>query len=156
MQNRCNFCAAEILLFGEIRSHLEAGVNWGTQPGYCTLAVCTPNHQGIRLEQGDWIAGFLTKARSYRLVYAMQVDERVHLNDYFHSPRFKDEKPNLKGDWKQRCGDNFYSQTVDGVDEAPKPIPHRRGIPREGYAPTIRFCGHALLVLRRERHLTPE
>jgi hypothetical protein len=84
---------------------------WGT----CTLAVCTPNHQGIRLQPGDWIAGFLNKARNYRIVYAMQVDERIHLNDYFYDPRFEAKKPDLKGSWMQRCGDNFYSQSGAGV-----------------------------------------
>jgi hypothetical protein len=83
--------------------------------GYCTLAVCTPNRQGVRLSRGDWIAGFLTKDRGYRLVYAMEVDERVHLAAYFHDPRFEQKKPNLRGDWKKRCGDNFYSQEEDGT-----------------------------------------
>lgn len=83
--------------------------------GWCTLAVCTPNHQGARLSSGDWIAGFLSKKRDNRLLYLMRVDERLHLNDYFRDPRFAAKKPDLRGDWKARCGDNFYSLGRDGV-----------------------------------------
>ncbi len=82
---------------------------------YCTLAVCTPNHQGAKLCRGDWIAGFLTKDRNYRFVYAMEISERLHLDHYFHDPRFRAKRPNLRGDWMQRCGDNFYSQIEDGA-----------------------------------------
>jgi Nucleotide modification associated domain 2 len=34
---------------------------------------------------------------------------------YFDDPRFAEKKPNLRGTWKDRCGDNFYSQSLDGV-----------------------------------------
>jgi hypothetical protein len=77
--------------------------------GFCTLAVCTPNRQGANVKAGDWIAGFTTRGRGYRLIYAMAISERVHMNDYFHDQRFSDKKPDLRGDWKARCGDNFYS-----------------------------------------------
>ncbi|MCC7484242.1 MAG: hypothetical protein IT529_04575 [Burkholderiales bacterium] len=54
--------------------------------GWCTLAVCTPNHQGSRVEPGDWIAGFQDKSRGYRLVYAMEVAERIHMMRHFLRP----------------------------------------------------------------------
>jgi hypothetical protein len=82
---------------------------------WCTLAVCTPNHQGSRIEVGDWIAGFLNKARGHRFLYALEVAEIIDLDDYFHDPRFQSKKPNLRGDWRQRCGDNFYSRQPDGT-----------------------------------------
>ena len=82
--------------------------------GWCSLAVCTPNHQGARLTDGDWIAGFLTKARGYKLVYVLQIEQRLHLNKYFRDPRFAAKRPNLRGDWRARCGDNFYSQDREG------------------------------------------
>ena len=47
--------------------------------GWCTLAVCTPNHQGSRVQPGDWIAGFQDKAHGYKFVYAMEVSERIHI-----------------------------------------------------------------------------
>lgn len=82
--------------------------------GWCTLAVCTPNHQGSRVRANDWIAGFLTKAREHRFLYAMEVAEILDLDDYYHDPRFEPKKPNLRGDWQQRCGDNFYCRSKDG------------------------------------------
>lgn len=82
--------------------------------GWCSLAVCTPNHQGARLDEGDWIAGFLNKSRQYRLVYLLKVEERICLDDYYRDSRFSSKRPDLRGDWKARCGDNFYSLNHDG------------------------------------------
>ena len=83
--------------------------------GACTLAVCTPNHQGSRLHVGDWIAGFLTKRRGYRFLYAMEISEILGLDEYYRDPRFSAKKPDLRGNWKARCGDNFYSRGSDGA-----------------------------------------
>lgn len=83
---------------------------WGT----CTLTVCTPNHQGSRVKCGDWIAGFLSKVRGHRFLYAMEVDEVLGLDDYHRDLRFEAKKPDLRGSWKERCGDNFYSRGRDG------------------------------------------
>jgi hypothetical protein len=62
--------------------------------GACTLAVCTPNHQGSRVGCGDWITGFLPKARGHRLLYAVAVDEILSLNDFFHPQSTKAEGMN--------------------------------------------------------------
>lgn len=78
--------------------------------GWCTVAVCTPNHQGARLASGDWLAGFLTKSRDYRFLYAMEIADVLDLDRYYHDPRFELKRPNLRGNWMQRCGDNFYSR----------------------------------------------
>lgn len=93
----------------------DAGLAPNPYWGYCTLAVCTPNHQGARLEKGDWIAGFLSKQRDYRLLYAMETEEILDLDEYFHDPRFQAKRPDLRGDWQDRCGDNFYSRSPDGA-----------------------------------------
>jgi len=63
---------------------------------------------------GDWIAGYLSKVRQHRFLYAVEVDEILGLDDYYHDPRFASKKPNLRGSWKERCGDNFYSVGADG------------------------------------------
>lgn len=83
--------------------------------GVCTLAVCTPNHQGSRVKVGDWLAGFLTKKRGHRFLYAMEVEEVLGLDEYYCDPRFELKKPNLRGTWMERCGDNFYSRAADGT-----------------------------------------
>lgn len=82
--------------------------------GICTLAVCTPNHQGSKLSIGNWIAGFLSKKRGYLFLYAMEISEILGLDDYYRDERFVTKKPNLRGSWQQRCGDNFYSKDDQG------------------------------------------
>lgn len=82
--------------------------------GFCTLAVCTPNHQGSRVGVGDWIAGFLAKHRGYRFLYAMEISEVLDLDAYHRDARFAQKKPDLRGSWKERCGDNFYSRGSEG------------------------------------------
>ena len=92
----------------------DSGLAPNPYHGWCTVSVCTPNRQSAQLATGDWLAGFLTKNRDHRLVYLLQVDERIHLNDYFNDSRFQAKKPDLRGDWRARCGDNFYSQDENG------------------------------------------
>lgn len=77
--------------------------------GWCTLAVCTPNHQGSKVQPGDWIAGFLGKQHGHKFLYAMEVSERIHMDAYFKDERFIEKRPHVRGSWMQRCGDNFYS-----------------------------------------------
>jgi hypothetical protein len=83
--------------------------------GWCTLAVCTPNHQNDDLHEGDWIAGFLGAKRKHSFLYAMEIIEVLRMDKYYIDPRFEKKKPNLRGDWKERCGDNFYEQEPDGT-----------------------------------------
>ena len=82
--------------------------------GACTLAVCTPNHQGSKVVPGDWIAGFQNKAHGYKLIHAMEIEERLDMDAYFRDPRFEAKRPNLRGTWQQQCGDNFYSRSSSG------------------------------------------
>ena len=56
--------------------------------GYCTLAVCTPNHQGCRAKAGDYIAGFTTKREGYRLIYMMQVCEKLRMDKYSYKQSY--------------------------------------------------------------------
>lgn len=83
--------------------------------GYCTLAVCTPNRQAARLHSGDMIAGFRTRREKNRLIYAMEVSEVLDMDEYFHDERFLQKRPDLRGNWMERCGDNFYSKNPDGT-----------------------------------------
>ena len=82
--------------------------------GVCTLAVCTPNHQGSRLSVGNWIAGFLSKKRGHRFLYAMEISEILGLDEYYDDDRYASKKPDLRGSWQERCGDNFYRRSTDG------------------------------------------
>jgi hypothetical protein len=82
--------------------------------GYCTLAACTPNHQGLRLEEGDWLVGNTAVASEGRLVYAMRVSEVLDFGDYFRDKRF-DMKKARSDNWQTQCGDNIYFR--DAADE---------------------------------------
>jgi hypothetical protein len=75
---------------------------------YCTLAACTPNHQGLRLHTGDWLVGHEPISRGTKLVYAMKVSEIPNFNTYFNDSRFEYKKPYPAGNWQARCGDNIY------------------------------------------------
>ena len=85
--------------------------------GWCTLAVCAPNRQRANLKDGDWIAGFSTKQKGHRLIYVMEVLQRIHMDSYFRDLRFAAKKPNLRGTWQERCGDNFYYLKPDNTWE---------------------------------------
>jgi hypothetical protein len=77
--------------------------------GYCTLATCKP---WIRkaAPKGDWVIGCGSakhKASGF-LVYAMQVDEKLHFNDYWKRKEFRSKRPTMNGSLKQMYGDNIY------------------------------------------------
>jgi hypothetical protein len=82
--------------------------------GYCTLAVCTPNHMGVKPDKGDWIIGISPKKQGNKLVYSMQVNETLYFDKYFHDERYQQKKPDMNGPWEKRCGDNFYRQDEKG------------------------------------------
>jgi len=81
---------------------------------YCTLAACTTNHMNARIGKEDYIAGFFTDRKSPDLVFWMKVDEVMGYQEYFNDPRFQRKKPDLKGSWISRCGDNIYFQNESG------------------------------------------
>jgi hypothetical protein len=74
---------------------------------YCTLAACTPNHQGLRLAAGDWLLGNSSVATCNHLIYAMRVSEVMDFDDYFNSSRFTAKKAGHEN-WQNKCGDNIY------------------------------------------------
>jgi hypothetical protein len=82
--------------------------------GYCTLAVCTPNHMGIKAQKDDWIIGTSPKSSGNKLVYAMQVSEVLSFETYFADVRFEKKKPVVNGSWQQRVGDNMYYKGQQG------------------------------------------
>ena len=82
---------------------------------YCTLAICTPNHMGVKLNKGDWIMGTETAARGNKLIYAMKVDEVLSFDRYYNDPRFEYKKPRKDGTWVEQSGDNMYFKDETGV-----------------------------------------
>lgn len=80
-------------------------------PPYCTLATCKPQ---IRLHAtiSDWIVGIGSGAQNSpfknKLIYAMQVDEKLTYDEYWEDTRFKDKKPVMNGSKRQKYGDQVY------------------------------------------------
>lgn len=100
--------------------------------GYCTLAVCTPNHQGIKARKGDWIVGWTSAERGPKLLYAMLLTEAgLCFDKYFKDSRFQDKKPLLSGDWMQRCGDNIYYLRDGKWKQLDSPFHHAEDIARD-------------------------
>jgi hypothetical protein len=125
--------------------------------GWCTLAVCTPNHQGSKIEPSDWIAGFLDKEHGHQFLYAMEVSERIHMDAYFKDKRFSDKKPRVRGSWMQRCGDNLYSLDAQGRWQQHETLFHSGLAEREKDTknPWV-FVATKFWYLGREAHPLPD
>lgn len=82
--------------------------------GVCTLATCkAPMRRAKKV--GDWIAGFTSvflngdPVGAERLVYLMQVSERLGFDQYFRSPAFAAKIPTFDAPRiVDRAGDNIY------------------------------------------------
>jgi hypothetical protein len=87
--------------------------------GYLTLATCKPKIRQAK-QVGDWIAGFTSgylcgdQVGQERLIYLMQVGEKLSIAEYFRNQKFKNKKPNPQAsDFRKRLGDNVYAPLVD-------------------------------------------
>ena len=88
-----------------------------------TLATCKPQMRRSK-KQGVWIAGFTSvaltgdRAGEERLVYLMEIKEKLHMRDYFGDPRFQDKIPDMsKAGPIPKAGDNIYRPLVLGATE---------------------------------------
>lgn len=79
--------------------------------GICTLATCKPDIRKAA-ETGDWVVGTGSADRRIGrggfLVFAMRVTETLPLREYWHDPRFRRKRSNLRGSTKHASGDNIY------------------------------------------------
>ena len=82
--------------------------------GYCTLATCTPNHMGARLDRRDSIGIFVRASSSRCLVCTILLGEILGYDSYYHDGRFEKKKPVLTGPPELRCGDNIYHRNRAG------------------------------------------
>ena len=79
--------------------------------GFCTLSVCKPRIRKNRnINIGDWVIGTGSKKlnKVNHLIYAMRLDEKLTLDEYWHDSRFEYKKPIINGSLTQIYGDNFY------------------------------------------------
>lgn len=75
--------------------------------GFCTLALCTPNHMRARLVKDDWIIGCFRSGKPPLVVYVMQIEKVLRLDEYYRNPRYACKKPSNTG-CQNRVGDNIY------------------------------------------------
>jgi hypothetical protein len=124
---------------------------------WCTLAVCTPNHQGSKIGKGDWIVGFYDKKNGNKFLYAMEVYQRLHMDKYFHDPQFAKKKPKIKGSWKLRCGDNFYSYDECGDWQQHETLHHNstKSFKQDTKHPYV-FVAKKFWYLGTEAHALPK
>lgn len=97
----------------------DTGLAPNVTGGICTLAVCKPNIRA-HAEPGDWIVG-MSKASHGRqkMIYAMQVYEKISYDQFFHDSRFEQKKPTY-----QAKGDNFFHAHADGYRMAFRSAAH--------------------------------
>jgi hypothetical protein len=82
--------------------------------GTLTLATCKPQIRKSK-KVDDWIAGFTSKALcgdevgEERLIYLMQVTDKIHISVYFLHPDFQNKIPDLsREEFVYHAGDNIY------------------------------------------------
>lgn len=77
--------------------------------GYCTLATCKPDIRSTAAI-GDWVIGTGSKKFGLdgRLVFAMQVSEKITFDQYWGDPRFLKKRPSFSGSLSRAYGDNIY------------------------------------------------
>ena len=78
----------------------------------CSLTVCKPQVRLAATPGEDWVIGMsTTKHGKDRLIYAMQVAEKLGYDAFFTDPRFAAKKPTPQNPW----GDNFFCATAEGL-----------------------------------------
>ena len=82
----------------------------------CTLAACKADIRRVS-RVGDWIygTGAAPHKANGKLIYAMQVSEKLTFDQYWVDERFQIKKPIMNGSFKQMYGDNIYHTSEDGI-----------------------------------------
>ena len=87
--------------------------------GYLRLATCKPRIRETKVP-GDWVAGFTSDKLcgdalgEERLVFLMQVSEKLPIADYFKDKRFNKKIPSrCTNDHRKIVGDNIYKPLVE-------------------------------------------
>jgi hypothetical protein len=87
--------------------------------GMCTLATCKPAIRRVSKKE-DWIIGMggnRLKATG-KIVYGMQVSEKITFNEYWNNPIYNDKKPVRNGTKRMVVGDNIYHHDNNNWEQA--------------------------------------
>lgn len=85
--------------------------------GFCTLACCKPIIRRTA-SVGDWVIGTGSKLTvgNYKLVYAMEVTERMDFDSYYRDKRFHNRLDNIyfinEGNWIQKENNYHYEEDL--------------------------------------------
>ena len=111
--------------------------------GFCTLAACTPNHQGCTFGRNDWMLGNSSANTGRRLIYAMRISEVLDFDDYYRDQRFAGKRARA-GSWRERCGDNIYFRNGAGEWEQALAFYHTcpRDIEKDTRNPCVFISDH--------------
>lgn len=118
---------ADLRLFSYKLTH-DTGFAPNPFHGVCTLATCKPRIRESK-RVGDWIAGFTSNGLNgdrvgfERLVYLMQVDEKLPFETYYADPRFAAKIPRPESErWIDTVGDNIYGRRSGTIFQVPNPF----------------------------------
>lgn len=101
LKNKIDFEAPARVLSYVVAS--DTGLAPNVTGDICTLGVCKPVVRRIA-EKGDLILGLsIAKDERHKVIYAMQVSEKLSYEAYFKEPRFELKKP-----IHDPAGDNFF------------------------------------------------
>lgn len=86
-------------------------------PPACTLAACKPRIRK-RANIKDWVVGIGSSEKNStfknKLIYTMQVSEKLSYNEYWADHRFMRKRPVMNVSKKQMYGDNIYHRNNCG------------------------------------------
>ncbi len=114
----------------------DAGAAPNPFGGWCSLAICKPTVRRSA-QAGDWIIG-LRSQQTNRVIYVMQVEERLTFSQYWYDSRFKAKRP-------ENCAssDNIYRPDSNEVlVQVPNSVHNSNDIERD-------LSGQRVLVGRR-------
>ena len=81
---------------------------------YCTLATCKPQIRAAA-HAGDLVIGCGSAALGLqeRIIFAMQVAEKISFQEYWNDGRFATKRPNFAASRSHAYGDNIYHREKD-------------------------------------------
>ena len=82
----------------------------------CSLATCKPIIRK-KAQIGDWIIGTGSKQLNCenKLIYIMEITDKVTFNQYWSNPKYNCKKPIINGSLKQMYGDNIYFKNENDI-----------------------------------------
>jgi len=108
----------DVRLFSYKMTH-DSGFAPNPFGGVLTLATCKADIRKCK-RVDDWLVGFTSeklngdKVGDEKLIYLMQIEEKICFEDYWKNSKYKNKKPNINSqDAIKKTGDNIYMPIVE-------------------------------------------